>query len=50
MGLQTFAGFGGHVVDDALEAAGIAENLQLAVGSGASLEHGVDVFDLLAAA
>ncbi len=48
--ITAFAGFGGHVVDHGLEAAGFVEDFELAVGSGPALEHGVDVLDLLAAA
>ncbi len=48
--LQAFAGLSRHVVNHGLEAAGLAEDFELAVGSGAALEHGVDVLDLFAAA
>jgi hypothetical protein len=48
--LEAGSGFRGHVVDDGFEAAGFAEDLELAIGAAALREHGVDVVDLGAAA
>src|SRR5277367_3535511 len=48
--LEACAGFGAHVVDYGFEVAGFAIDLELAVGTSALSEHGVDVVDLVAAA